>query len=423
MAPELLSNTSQSPYRTAFEHGYRWLRFEPALERLFQDFYAEAHLVRVRLAGFLAILLFALFVLIDFTTMPAQVADRTVSIRVGLIAILAIGIWIGYHPKWNSAYRIALFAASLLTGLGTAAIIGVALVQAHPLPYEGILLVPSFIYMVICLPWWRAVLANTLTLAAFIAMELAYNPDPQSQLYQIVFMCAANAIAAYGGYFLEYTTRTTFLVHALLNELAERDGLTGLFNRRTLDSHLDRVWRQGLRDGTGLAIAMIDVDYFKRYNDRYGHAQGDAALKAVADVVASIARRPLDLAARYGGEEFVVVWYHPAPSEMTNMGEQLRAGVERLALPHLSSDAGHVSVSVGTAFMLPIAGQSAAELLDVADAALFQAKDQGRNRVVALVHSHTQGLLAAKADVAADLAERNSPGQQSVHEVQGRLDL
>jgi diguanylate cyclase (GGDEF)-like protein len=212
-------------------------------------------------------------------------------------------------------------------------------------------------------------------------------------------------------------------VHALLNELAERDGLTGLYNRRTLDSHLDRVWRQGLRDGRGLAIAMIDVDHFKLYNDRYGHAQGDASLKAVADVVASIARRPLDLAARYGGEEFVLVWFHPAPSEMTNMGEQLRAGVERLAIPHLSSDLGHVSVSVGTAFMLPVAGQSAAELLEVADAALFQAKNQGRNRVVALVHSHAQSLLAEKADAPAELAQRISPEQQSVHELQGKLDL
>jgi diguanylate cyclase (GGDEF)-like protein len=346
--------------------------------------------VRVRLAGYRAIGLFAAFVLIDITTLPERVSVWTASIRVGLIVVFAVGTWIGHRPKWRPTYRITIFLASLLAGLGTAAIIGVALKHGYPIPYEGILLVPPFIFLIICLPWWQALRANTITLIAFIGMELVYQRDPQTRLYQIVFMCAANAIAAYGGYFLEYTTRTTFLVHALLNELAERDGLTGLYNRRTLDSHLDRVWRQGLRDHSGLAIAMIDVDYFKRYNDRYGHAQGDAALKAVAEVVASVARRPLDLAARYGGEEFVVVWYHPAPVELARMSEQLRAGVKKLALPNEDSDIGDLSISVGTAYMLPVAGHSATELMRVADAALFQAKDGGRDRVVALICPETE---------------------------------
>lgn len=389
LAPELLNNTSQSPYRAAFERGYRWLRFEPELERQFQDIYGEAHLLRMRLAGYLAIVLFAVFVLIDFSTLPAPVAAWTASIRIGLIVVFAATIWTGYRRAWRRAYHLALFIASLAGTLGTTAVIGVGLRQGHPIPYEGILLAPSFIHLIVCLPWWRALLVNALTLLAFIGLELAYQHDAQARFYQITFMCAATAIAAYGGYFLEHTTRTTFLVDALLSELAERDGLTGLYNRRTFDSHLDRVWRQGLRDGSGLAIAMIDVDYFKRYNDRYGHAQGDTALKAVADVIASMARRPLDLAARYGGEEFVVVWYHPAPNELARMSEQLCAGVLKLALANEDSDVGDLSVSVGTAFMLPVAGHCAAQLLRVADAALFQAKDQGRNRVVALIHPQT----------------------------------
>jgi diguanylate cyclase (GGDEF)-like protein len=397
LAPELLNNTSQSPYRTAFEHGYRWLRFEPALERLFQDFHTEAHLVRIRLAGYLAILLFALFILIDVTTLPRDVWVWTASIRIGLILVFAAAIWIGYHSNWQRAYRGALLIGSLAGTLGTAVIIGVALRHGYAIPYEGILLAPSFLHLIVCLPWRRALLANAITLLAFVALELALRPDPQTRLYHIIFMCAATAIAAYGGYFLEYTMRTTFLVHALLNELAERDGLTGLYNRRTLNSHLERVWRQGIRDGSGLAIAMIDVDHFKRYNDRYGHAQGDAALKAVADVIASQARRPLDLAARYGGEEFVVVWYHPAPQELAHMGEQLRASVRALGLQHADGENGGLSVSVGIASMVPIAGQCSAELLQVADAALFQAKDQGRDRVVALVHPRADTVMIAPA--------------------------
>ena len=99
------------------------------------------------------------------------------------------------------------------------------------------------------------------TLFAFVMMELLYQTDAQARLYQIIFMIAANAVGAYGGYFLEHSSRTMFLVNNLLNELAELDGLTGLSNRRTLNIHLDRIWKQAIRDKHEVAIAMIDVDH------------------------------------------------------------------------------------------------------------------------------------------------------------------
>jgi diguanylate cyclase (GGDEF)-like protein len=321
-----------------------------------------------------------------------------------LVVVFAVGIWMSYQPRWRRAYRITQFVASVAAGAGTVAVIEVALWLGHPLPYEGILLVPLFIYLIICLPWWQALVANGITLASFIATEFAFQPDAQARLYQIVFLCAANAIAAYGGYFLEYTTRSTFLVHALLNELAERDGLTGLYNRRSLNSHLERIWRQGSRDGRDIAIAMIDVDRFKQYNDRFGHARGDAALKAVAEVIASMARRPLDLAARYGGEEFVLAWYHPIAGELQHMGDQLLSAIAALDLAHPDSESTRLSISVGIACALPAPGGHWAELLQHADGALFQAKADGRNRVVAL----------------ADCAKLG--GQHSIHEAGSRLD-
>ncbi len=384
--PDLLSNTRQSPFRSASEQGYRWLRFEPALERQFEIFYTEAHLVRVRLAGYLGIALFALFVLIDLSTLPPNVSRWTVAIRLGLILpTYVIALLVSYRLAWRHHLRTAVFVASLVTGFGTVAVIGAALRQGFNIPYEGILLVALFIYLIVCLQWWRALLTNLLTLLAFIVVEVAYQNDPQARLYQIIFMFAANAVGAYGGYFLEYSTRTTFLVHALLHELAERDGLTGLFNRRTLNTYLDRIWRQANRDKRDqVAIAMIDIDFFKRYNDHYGHAQGDVALKAVADVIASHARRPLDLSARYGGEEFVVVWFNPAASELANMGNNLVAAVAALNMPHALSEVGHLTVSVGVGLMKPMSGQTSADLLRAADTALYQAKHQGRNRVVVM---------------------------------------
>jgi diguanylate cyclase (GGDEF)-like protein len=393
--PELLQNSRQSAYRNAVEHGYRSLGFEGALERQFEEFYTEVHLVRLRLAGYLAIVLFSLFVAIDLATLPEHVWTRTVAIRVGLILpTFVITLIISYIDAWRHRLRLVVFIASLITGLGTVAVIGAALEQGFPMRYEGILLVALFIYLIVCLQWRRALLANLVTLTVFIAMELLYQTNSEALLYEIVYMCAANAIGAYGGYFLEYSTRTTFLAHALLNELAERDGLTGLFNRRTLNTHLERVWRQANRDKRDLvAIAMIDIDHFKLYNDRYGHVQGDAALKAVAGVVANQARRPLDLSARYGGEEFAVVWYNPAPEELQNMGAQITAAVLALSLDHLDNEGGLLSVSVGIALMRPSAGQSGPELLHAADTALYQAKNQGRNRVVLFPFTGADVLL------------------------------
>jgi diguanylate cyclase (GGDEF)-like protein len=182
-----------------------------------------------------------------------------------------------------------------------------------------------------------------------------------------------------------------------LSRLSQTDALTGLLNRRGFEARLKDVVAHAKLTRTGGALVYIDFDNCKQINDRYGHAQGDAALKAVADVIASQARRPLDLAARCGGEEFVVVWYHPAPQELAHMGEQLRASVRALGLQHADGENGGLSVSVGIASMVPIAGQCSAELLQVADAALFQAKDQGRDRVVALVHPRADTVMIAPA--------------------------
>ena len=380
---ELLSTAGPSTYRTAFQKGYGWLKFDGAIEEEFQAFYTEGHLLRVRLAAYLIIVLFAAFVAIDILTLPANVSHWTARIRYGIIIPVFVGLlYVSYRPSLRGYLGRAVYVAALVGGLGTTAVIGVAYRLGTQIPYEGILLVALFIYLIACLQWWRALIANMVTLVAFIAMEVLYQRDPQARLYQIIFMCAANAVGAYGGYFLEHSARTMFLITNLLNELAELDGLTGLSNRRTLNIHLDRIWRQAVRDKQAVAIAMIDVDHFKKYNDRYGHAQGDAALRAVADVIAHHARRPLDITARYGGEEFAVVWFHPSAAELPRMAEVMTKAVAALGMTHADSEFGKVTISVGVALMTPQAAQSSAELLKAADAALYEAKHLGRNRVV-----------------------------------------
>ena len=381
--PELLNNASPSPYRTAFEKGYNTLLFEPMIEKQFQAFYTGGHLVRVRLAACLVIALFIGFIGIDLATLPPAVSYWTTKIRLFvLVPPFVILLYITYQRALRSYVGHAVYAGAVIAGVGTVAVIGTAYRLGTQIPYEGILLVTLSVYLIARLQWRRALIANMLTLISFIAMEVLFQTDPQARLYHIVFMCAANAVGAYGGYFLEHSARTMFLINKLLHELAERDGLTGLANRRTLNIHLERIWRQALRDRQAVAVAMIDVDHFKQYNDRYGHAQGDAALRAVADLIAHHARRPLDITARYGGEEFAVVWHHATANELPRMADIMTQAVVALNMPHADSEIGKLSISVGVAVMTPQAGQSSADLLKAADMALYEAKQQGRNRVV-----------------------------------------
>ncbi len=179
----------------------------------------------------------------------------------------------------------------------------------------------------------------------------------------------------------------------LARELTELDGLTGLNNRRTYDIYIDRIWRQSRREQAVLTIMFVDIDHFKAYNDRYGHQSGDDTLKAVADVIAAHAKRPLDFVARYGGEEFVLALYgspadpnlYPENEAARMHAETLREGIAALQIPHDDSTTGeYLTVSIGVAVILPGARRSLAGAVQMADEALYQAKEEGRNRVVVI---------------------------------------
>lgn len=166
-----------------------------------------------------------------------------------------------------------------------------------------------------------------------------------------------------------------------LERLARLDGLTGIANRRSLDEALHSACRKASREGSVLSLALLDVDCFKPYNDHYGHAAGDAALRAVAAKLEQATRRPYDLAARYGGEEFVLLL--PGCEDPVPLLEQLRQAVLALAIAHAHSSAAQVlSVSIGAISLAGCRHCEPAELLAAADALLYQAKHAGRNRLV-----------------------------------------
>ncbi|MDY7559164.1 sensor domain-containing diguanylate cyclase [Pseudomonas sp. 10B1] len=175
-----------------------------------------------------------------------------------------------------------------------------------------------------------------------------------------------------------------------LAQLASTDGLTGLANRRQLDKVLNAEWMRGLRSGKTMSLLMIDVDHFKAFNDRHGHFGGDETLRHVAAAILANIRRPTDLAARYGGEEFSVILAETPLAGAVLIAEKIRAAVE--ALPTFSTDEQGVTVSIGVASQDHVSTSDPDLLISIADAALYQAKRNGRNRIECASACNTAAL-------------------------------
>lgn len=180
--------------------------------------------------------------------------------------------------------------------------------------------------------------------------------------------------------------KTQLMLKQQANELvrqAEHDGLTGAFNRRYFDKMFDQEWRRHQRQRMPLSVALIDIDYFKAFNDCYGHLKGDECLKRVAAGLERSLRRPGEFVARYGGEEFAIVLPYTDLFESQKFGMWVCDQIRSLAVEHSDSDVyGVVTVSVGVACICPDDQYDKEQLLNEADKALYQAKSNGRNGVV-----------------------------------------
>ena len=168
-----------------------------------------------------------------------------------------------------------------------------------------------------------------------------------------------------------------------LQRLATRDGLTGIANRRHLDTWIDAEWRRLTRKKEPLSVIMGDIDYFKRYNDALGHQAGDECLKRIAKTLARAARRSSDLVARYGGEEFIVALPNTAIAGAETLARDIRYRISRLKLSHPDSPIGDfVTLSMGVAATVPDGSGTPRQLIESADQALYEAKKNGRNQIV-----------------------------------------
>ncbi|MBI1905989.1 MAG: diguanylate cyclase [Rhodocyclales bacterium] len=169
----------------------------------------------------------------------------------------------------------------------------------------------------------------------------------------------------------------------MLERLTTLDPLTGIHNRRSFDDYLEFEWRRCQRESLPISCIIADIDHFKAFNDNHGHPRGDTCLVAVAEALQSVVTRSADLVARYGGEEFACVLPQTGTQGALHVARKMLIGVAGLAIPHRhSADNDVVSVSVGVVTMTPCPGASPVVMIRAADAALYDAKAQGRNRIV-----------------------------------------
>lgn len=168
----------------------------------------------------------------------------------------------------------------------------------------------------------------------------------------------------------------------LWQQISTMDGLTGIANRRYFDERLDREWEHSVRNSLPMSLVLLDIDYFKSYNDTYGHQGGDECLKKVAQTLKDTLRRPSDLVCRYGGEEFAVILPGTSSGGAMMVAENLRVAIEKLNIPHIKSNiCGHVTVCVGFSTKTPTSFSNIQDIVHEADKALYLAKNEGRNRI------------------------------------------
>ena len=385
MEPKKLSPDNQiSPFAAQLKQGFARLRFADLLEAEFREFYIAQNLSRGRLSGLTALILVLAVTCLDFLYTPAGTHDKINTLRLGVLCPLLILMVVAtYLPALTRHYMQIVTVGVTVIGLVFTYICHIAALEGASYLLAGVVLVILYACLFLGLLFNTAVSIAAFLVAAHVAMGFYFGLPANELFYMGAILTAATVIGAVSTYSLEYALRTNFLETRLLNELAEKDGLTGLYNRRIFDDFVRRIWRQSRREQALLEIIFIDIDHFKVYNDLYGHQAGDDCLKKVAKSIASCAKRPFDFCARYGGEEFVLVLYDPPQDYSRIVPEMIRHDVMDLAIPHGGSKAAkYVTVSVGVAFSFPGSGRSLAGTIQTADEALYQAKQEGRNRVV-----------------------------------------
>ena len=375
-----------SPHARQLRAGFPWLTFDGELEREFRLRNFDESLLYTRVNLCLAILITIAFSAMDALVLGPDL-DRTpnrIYILV-IIPVLLIGLASSFAPQRHKIHGPLTIVTMTIFGLSVAAIQIVASLGGISMLTPSLILSIVFIYFMSGLIFYLAAAVNVIILLAYLAAGAALVLPGREFSYSALAIVAANLFCASVTYMHEKTSRLRFLEACLLREMVARDGLTGIQNRRMFDQHIARVWQQAVREEERVAVLLADIDCFKDYNDRYGHQAGDECLRAVAVSLSQCARRPLDFVARYGGEEFAIVLYEASREYVAEVLTRIQRSIAELNIAHEASKvAGRLTLSIGAAFVLPAANRTLEGLIQLADEALYCAKEEGRNRVIVM---------------------------------------
>ena len=395
MDDPLLAPEQTELVNATLAEGFAMLVFPRELE---ERFLLEGELKRFKVmtaSCFVAVLLFAGMILGDWLLCPEVLPIAFLARECVFPPAMLIGLYVLSRLRMPALNEWMIALAGML-----AAVLETVIVLKGQSEWAVARVVQMNIILVFTCAiarFWPAVTV-ALAVAGLHGYVVLFMPDVTGMLAfnTTLLLMTSVAFVLYGNYKLEHDERMAFLLdarekalharltqaHERLTHMATTDALTQVANRRYFESYLAECWERAQRQELALSLILLDVDYFKPYNDRYGHQAGDRCLVAVAEALSGCIRRPGDLVARWGGEEFVVVMMDADECAVAAVAERVRQAVSALQLPHAgSSCAGHVTVSGGWATIRPQMHEAWPQLVQVADDALYGAKQAGRHRM------------------------------------------
>ncbi len=382
----------ESQYAQQLQRGFPRLKFAAPLEAEFREVHLAETLPQVRRNLWLAIVFVVAFSGLTHLVLDASVNRLLDLIRLAVFTpILLAGLAVVYSRLYLRLYPLACQIGAPTFGIGVTVLAVIAASHSVSL-IATVVLVSIYIFFMMGMTFYSALGSSLLVFASYFICAAAVGLPLSMQVIDGGMLIFTNVIGAMVCYNLERATRTNYLEERLLIETASRDGLTGIHNRRLFDAHVDRIWPQATRDHASLGLLLIDIDHFKAYNDFYGHQAGDECLRQVAWCLSRSARRPLDVTARYGGEEFAAVLYEADRSHVEAAARRIQAEIEALGIVHAASPAPskRLTVSIGAACIVPKPGRTQYGFIQLADEALYDAKERGRNCVVIMDKEYEQ---------------------------------
>ncbi|MES2684574.1 MAG: GGDEF domain-containing protein [Pseudomonadota bacterium] len=370
------------------------LRFAPDLEKEYTADRASGCAQQARAGLSLGMVLLTVFFVLDIHVLGRHYPGWLVQIYLlGVIPMLALVLLVSRWPRLMPYTVHMTCTAMAITGIvfGTTAAQLIITPDRPPFGFESMVIYIAFIYFFSGATFHTSLGIALAATTLFVVGLLWSTVVPTVAIYCLFFLISINLVGIAGRYMLDKAYRRNYLTRMLATELAERDPLTGVHNRRVFEDRLDVLLRQAQREDRSITLLALDVDHFKAINDSGGHALGDTALRHLAAALETLARRPLDTVARLGGDEFAVLWIGLPYGEINERVHALSEDFARRAAPLASISGKPPTISIGVAHAEAVQFISPENLMHAADGALYRAKSLGRAQAVVDVLSVSSG--------------------------------